>query len=86
LGVSAHSFGTIKPLENSLNIEYEPNLDDFPIALRKGTKSCTKYPISHFVITKNLSMQQQSFLFAIDGIKVPTSIQEALKYIIRFKS
>jgi len=42
-------------------------------------RSCTKYPISYFVTTKHLSMQHQGFLSAIDAIRVPTSVQEALK-------
>jgi len=62
-----------------LNSKCETDLADLPIALRKGTQSCTKYPISHFVTTKHLSMQHQSFLSTIDVIRVPTSIQEALK-------
>jgi len=62
-----------------LNINCESDLDDLPIALRKGTRSCTKYPISHFVTTKSLSVQHQSFLSAIDAIRVLTSVEEALK-------
>jgi len=77
--VSSSSIDTLEPLENSLNSNCETDLDDLPIALRKGTRSCTKYPISHFVTTKHLSMQHQSFLSAIDAIRVPTSVQEALK-------
>jgi len=77
--VSSPSIDTFEPLEKSLNSNCETDLDDLPIALRKGTRSCTKYPISHFVTTKHLSMQHQSFLFAIDAIRFPTSVQEALK-------
>src|ERR1044072_2434122 len=58
----------------------EPNLDDLPIALRKEKRSCAKYPISQFVSTQNLSVQHQSFISAIDSIRVPTSVQEALNY------
>ncbi|RDX89320.1 hypothetical protein CR513_28972, partial [Mucuna pruriens] len=53
--------------------------DDMPIALRKGKRSCVKYPISQFVRTDHLSIQHQSFIAAIDAIKTPTSVQEALK-------
>jgi len=67
-------------LENSLYNNCEPDLDDPLIAMRKGTRSCTKYLISHFVTTKHLSTQHQSSLSAIDAIRVPTSVQEALKY------
>jgi len=66
-------------LENSLNSNGQIDLDDLPFALRKGTRSCTKYPISHFVTTKHLYVQHQGFLFAIDAIKVSSSVQEALK-------
>ncbi|RDX66424.1 Copia protein, partial [Mucuna pruriens] len=57
----------------------EDVIDDMPIALRKGKRSCVKYPISQFVHTDHLSIQHQSFIAAIDAIKTPTSIQEALK-------
>ncbi|RDX81124.1 hypothetical protein CR513_38237, partial [Mucuna pruriens] len=33
--------------------------DDMPIALRKGKRSCVKYPISQFVRTNHLSVQHQ---------------------------
>ena len=70
---------THENLEDTLNTAFEPNLNDLPIALRKEKRSCAKYPISQFVSTKKLSMQHQSFLSAIDSIKIPTSVQEALK-------
>ncbi|KAJ1404925.1 hypothetical protein SESBI_26220 [Sesbania bispinosa] len=33
-------------LADTLNISCDPNSDDLPIALRKGKRSCAKYPIS----------------------------------------
>lgn len=54
------------------------NDDDLPIALRKGRRSCAKYPISQFVSTEHLSMQHQSFIAAIDSIRVPNSVRETL--------
>lgn len=57
----------------------EANLDDLPIALRKEKRYCTKYPISQFVSTEKLFVQHQSFISAIDSIRVPTLVQEALK-------
>ncbi|XP_040868452.1 uncharacterized protein [Glycine max] len=66
-------------LEDTLDASCESNLDDLLIALRKGKRSCAKYPISQFVSTKNLSLQHQSFISAIDSIRIPTSVQEALK-------
>ncbi|RDY07677.1 hypothetical protein CR513_08175, partial [Mucuna pruriens] len=40
--------------------------DDMPITLRKGKRSCVKYPISQFMCTNHLSVQHQSFIVAID--------------------
>ncbi|KAI5437949.1 hypothetical protein KIW84_023903 [Lathyrus oleraceus] len=57
----------------------EPNLDDLPIALRKEKRSCTKYPISQFVSNEKLFVQHQSFISAINSIRVPASAQKALK-------
>jgi len=70
---------TRETLEETLNTAFEPILNDLPISLRKEKRSCAKYPISHFVSTEKLSMQHQSFLSAIDSIRIPTSVQEALK-------
>jgi len=70
---------TCETLEDTLNTAFEPNLNDLPIALRKEKRSCAKYPISQFVFTKKLSMQHRSFLSAIDSIRIPTLVQEALK-------
>ncbi|RDX61249.1 hypothetical protein CR513_60537, partial [Mucuna pruriens] len=46
--------------------------DDMPIALRKGKRSCVKYPISQFMRISHLFVQHQSFITAIDAIKTPT--------------
>ncbi|KHN44602.1 Hypothetical protein glysoja_027213 [Glycine soja] len=43
-------------LEDTLDASCESNLDDLLISLRKGKRSCAKYPISQFVSTKNLSL------------------------------
>jgi len=48
---------------------------DLPI--EKGL--CVKYPISQYIYTDNLSYRHQSFIVAIDAIKIPTSIQEAMR-------
>ncbi|RDY07687.1 hypothetical protein CR513_08168, partial [Mucuna pruriens] len=58
-------------LENPI----EDVTDDMPIALRKGKRSCVKYPISQFMCIDHL----YNFVVAFDAIKTPTSIQEALK-------
>ena len=57
----------------------DSNSDDLPIALRKGKRSCAEYHISQFVSSKYLSLQHQSFISAVDSIKIPTAIEEALK-------
>ncbi|RDX96700.1 hypothetical protein CR513_20609, partial [Mucuna pruriens] len=62
-------------LDNSI----EDVTDDMPIVLRKGKRSCFKYPISQFMRIDHLSIQHQSFNVAIDAIKTPTSVLEALK-------
>ncbi|RDX96282.1 hypothetical protein CR513_21082, partial [Mucuna pruriens] len=62
-------------LENPI----EDITDDMVIALRKEKKSCVKYPISQFVCTDHLLVQHQCFIIAIDAIKTPASVQEALK-------
>ncbi|RDX82107.1 hypothetical protein CR513_37145, partial [Mucuna pruriens] len=57
----------------------EDVIDDMPITLRKGKRSCVKYIISQFVRTDHLSVQHQNFITVVDAIKTPISIQEALK-------
>ncbi|WVY94335.1 hypothetical protein V8G54_033423 [Vigna mungo] len=53
--------------------------EDLPVTLRKGRRSCVKYPISQYVCTNNLSDKHRSFIAAIDATEIPTSIQEAMK-------
>ncbi|CAH9083140.1 unnamed protein product [Cuscuta epithymum] len=52
---------------------------DLPIALRKGTRSCT-HPISSFVSYSQLSPASCSFVASIDSISVPKSVKEALSH------
>ena len=66
-------------LEDTLDAYCESNLDDLPFSLRKRKRSYAKYLISQFVSTKNLFLQHLSFISTIDSIKIPTSVQEALK-------
>ena len=58
-----------------------PIIDDFkiPIALRKGVRTCTNHSIGNFVSYERLSPQYQAFVFVLDSIQVPNSIQEALQ-------
>ncbi|KAA0052320.1 reverse transcriptase [Cucumis melo var. makuwa] len=58
--------------------EYDPSLD-IPIALRKGTKSCTKHPIYNYVSYDNLSLQFRAFIASLDSIIIPKNIYTALE-------
>ena len=51
---------------------------DLPIALRKGVRSCTKYPLSNFVSYKNVSSPYLSFISQVSSVVIPNNVQEAL--------
>ncbi|KAI5418768.1 hypothetical protein KIW84_043117 [Lathyrus oleraceus] len=54
----------------------DTNPVDLPIALRKDKRSCPslyRHPISQYVSTKHLSTQYQSFIAAVDYVKIPSS-------------
>ena len=59
-----------------------PNLDhDLPIALRKGTRECTKgplYPLSHFVSLQRFSLNYKSFLSTLSTMSIPNSLSKTL--------
>ena len=59
-----------------------PILDhDVPIALRKGTRECTKrplYPLSHFVSFQRFYFNHKSFLSTLSTIPIPNSLSKAL--------
>ncbi|KAL1085955.1 hypothetical protein V6Z11_D08G083900 [Gossypium hirsutum] len=50
-----------------------------PIAVRKGTRSCTQHPISRFVSYGNLSKSYKAFVTNVDSVKTPKNIEEALE-------
>jgi hypothetical protein len=53
--------------------------DSLPIALRKGTRSCTtKHPISQFVSTSSLSPSHSCFISHLSTISIPKTVQDAL--------
>ena len=61
------------------NYNPETNDDsDFPIAVRKGVRSCTKHPIYTFVSYEGLSPKFKTFVANLDNIQVPNNIKEAL--------
>ena len=52
---------------------------DLPIALRKGTRQCTQYPIAHHVSPTRLSPSYQSFALVVLTESIPKSYIEALQ-------
>ncbi|KAI5444626.1 hypothetical protein KIW84_013047 [Lathyrus oleraceus] len=55
----------------------DTNPVDLPIALRKDKRSCPslyRHPISQYVSTKHLSTQYQSFVAAVNSVKIPSSV------------
>ncbi|KAL4302249.1 hypothetical protein GQ457_10G013460 [Hibiscus cannabinus] len=57
-----------------------PNLDDFPIAIRKGVRACTKHPIQRFVAYNSFMSSFQAFITTLDAQQIPRNIDEALKH------
>ncbi|KAH9753027.1 protein kinase domain-containing protein [Citrus sinensis] len=51
---------------------------DVPIALRKGTRSCTLHPISKYVSYHRLSPSFRAFAANLSVIAIPKSVQDAL--------
>ena len=51
---------------------------DLPIALRKGTRACSKHPIAKYISYSNLSHNYKTFTTNISKLVVPRNIQEAL--------
>ncbi|RVW99495.1 Copia protein [Vitis vinifera] len=70
---------TGSPTLNLPSIPFISSLDlDIPIALRKGTLTCTKYPIAKYLSYKKLFKTHKAFTSKISHILVPRNIQEAL--------
>ena len=55
------------------------NLDNLPIALRKGVRSCTQHPIAHFVQYDHLSSSMKAFVSSLEEIKIPKTFEEAFQ-------
>ncbi|KAK8327305.1 hypothetical protein V6Z11_A11G173900 [Gossypium hirsutum] len=47
-----------------------------PIAVRKGTRSCTQHPISRFVSYGNLSKSYNAFVSNVDSVETPKNIDK----------
>lgn len=65
--------------------ESEPNSStevselDYPIALRKGVRSCTQHPISNYVFYNHFSPSLKAFISNMSEEKIPRDIQEAMR-------
>lgn len=67
------------PSEKSV-AQVDPNLD-LPIALRKGTRTCTKqplYPLTNYLSFEKFSPTHKTFLTNLNTTTTPSSISEAL--------
>ena len=49
-----------------------------PIALRKGKRSCTDYPISHFISYDRLTLSFRQFALSLSSVSLPRSYEEAI--------
>ncbi|XP_038893704.1 uncharacterized protein LOC120082554 isoform X1 [Benincasa hispida] len=52
---------------------------DLSIALRKGTRSCTKYPLQSYLSYSNLSPEFKALTTNLDTVVIPNSIHTALE-------
>ena len=53
---------------------------EVPIALRKGIRNCTKYPIARQISYDGLSNSHRAFISALDEEQIPKNIEEAMKH------
>ncbi|EXC05244.1 hypothetical protein L484_002665 [Morus notabilis] len=74
---SQNSLGNTS-LEHAPSNQPDEDIDDRPIALRKGTQLCTNHPIYNFISYGKLSSNHRAFVSNLDRIQVPSSIHEAL--------
>lgn len=51
---------------------------DLPIAIRKGTRTCTQHPMSHFMTFNKFSMVHKSFLTQLRTIAILKTLSETL--------
>lgn len=52
---------------------------DIPIVLHKGTRNCTKHPLSSFISYDPLSPNHQAFVANLNAIPIPKTAPEALQ-------
>jgi len=51
---------------------------DVSIALRKGKRSCTDYPISHFIFYDHLNLSFRQFTLSLSSVSVPRPYEKAI--------
>ncbi|MFV0960739.1 reverse transcriptase domain-containing protein, partial [Klebsiella pneumoniae] len=51
--------------------------EELPIALRKGTRSCTQHPISNFISYSKLSKNYKCFISSLSVSVIPRNVAEA---------
>ncbi|KAE8709757.1 Protein farnesyltransferase/geranylgeranyltransferase type-1 subunit alpha [Hibiscus syriacus] len=55
------------------------DLDDFPIAIRKGVRKCTAHPINKYVAYRKLQYNFRAFTASINTVKIPRNVTEAFQ-------
>ncbi|KAK9046784.1 hypothetical protein V6N11_052661 [Hibiscus sabdariffa] len=64
--------------ENKHNKSISTALDEFPIAIRKGVRECTKHPLKKIVGYGSLKPSFQALTVAINKEQIPSRIDKAL--------
>ncbi|KAE8670892.1 APO protein 3 [Hibiscus syriacus] len=55
------------------------DIDDFPIAIRKGVRKCTAHPINKYVAYGKLQSNFRAFTVSINTVKIPRNVTEAFQ-------
>ena len=53
---------------------------DLPIALRKESRTCTRYPLNRFCTYAALSTDHRAFTTSLDSYSIPKNVAEALQH------
>ena len=64
--------------DHESNSRLDPEEMGWPIALRKGVRSCTQHPIQKFVSYGNLSAKMQSFVINTAQVIIPHTFQQTM--------
>lgn len=69
---------TSAPHHQSSTSSEDPIPADLPIALRKGTRSCTRYPLENVVSLSHLAPHYRSFVSSMSSLSIPKTYLQAL--------